>query len=44
MEQNFTECSTSMMKLASFSQAKAKHVMLIAPSVFDGRSLLAWMR
>jgi hypothetical protein len=44
MEQNFMECNTSMMKLASSFQAKAKHVMLTAPSVFDGRNLLAWMR
>jgi len=44
IEQNFMECSTSMMKLAFFSQARAKHVMLTALSVFDGHSLLAWMR
>jgi len=32
------------MKLVSSSQAKAKHVMLIAVSALGGHSLLAWMR
>jgi hypothetical protein len=44
MEQNFTECSINMMKLASSSQAKAKRAMLTAVSALDGHSLLAWMR
>src|SRR5579885_1684523 len=40
MEQNCTECSTSIKRQFSSFQAKVKHVMHIAASVLDGRSLL----
>jgi hypothetical protein len=44
MEQNFTGCSINMMKLASSSQAKVKHVMPTAVSALDGHNLLEWMK